>query len=72
MALACAALTVSRTAFYQWHKHTPSSRELTDAELLANIRVTHHTLAFLTLAMVAHFASAVITAQRGQMPPSAS
>jgi transposase InsO family protein len=30
---ACAMLEVSRSAFYEWHKHIPSARQLADAEL---------------------------------------
>ena len=29
---ACELLEVSRSAFYQWHQHLPSARELADAE----------------------------------------
>jgi putative transposase len=29
----CELLEVSRSAFYEWHKHTPPARELADAEL---------------------------------------
>ncbi len=36
--VACASLEVSRAAFYEWHKHLPSTHELTDAELLVKIR----------------------------------
>lgn len=38
---ACATLEVSRTAFYDWEKHLPSTHELTDAELLVKIRTIH-------------------------------
>ena len=30
---ACALMEVSRSAFYEWHRHTPSARDLADAEL---------------------------------------
>ena len=30
---ACELLEVSRSAFYEWHKHVPSARQLADAEL---------------------------------------
>jgi len=30
---ACVLLEVSRSAFYEWHKHIPSARQLADAEL---------------------------------------
>ena len=30
---ACALLEVSRSAYYQWHQHRPSARQLADAEL---------------------------------------
>ncbi|MGH2403255.1 MAG: IS3 family transposase [bacterium] len=39
--LACAALEVSRTAFYDWAQHVPSNHERTDAELLAKIQAVH-------------------------------
>ena len=41
VALACATLEVSRTAFYDWQRHIPTSHELTDAELLEKIRTIH-------------------------------
>ena len=37
----CELLEVSRAAFYQWHKHEPSTHELTDAELLAKIKAIY-------------------------------
>lgn len=33
VAKACVLLEVSRSAFYDWHKHVPSAREVADAEL---------------------------------------
>ena len=33
VARACALLEVSRSAFYQWHQHSPSARDVADAEL---------------------------------------
>ena len=33
IAMACALLEVSRSAYYEWSKHVPSARELSDAEL---------------------------------------
>jgi putative transposase len=33
VAKACALLEVSRSAFYEWHKHVPSAREIADGEL---------------------------------------
>ena len=37
VAKACALLKVSRSAFYDWHKHVPSAREVADAELGSRI-----------------------------------
>ena len=31
--MACALLEVSRSAYYEWSKHIPSTREVSDAEL---------------------------------------
>jgi hypothetical protein len=33
VAKACALLDVPRSAFYDWHKHVPSAREVADEEL---------------------------------------
>ncbi len=33
IAMACALLEVSRSAYYEWSKHVPSARDLSDAEL---------------------------------------
>ena len=33
VAKACELLMVSRSAFYEWSKHTPSAPEIADAEL---------------------------------------
>ncbi len=38
---ACELLEVSRAAFYEYRKHTPSQRDLSDAELLEEIREIH-------------------------------
>jgi putative transposase len=38
---ACAVLKVSRSAYYQWSKHTPSARERQDAELGEHIARIH-------------------------------
>ena len=38
---ACELLEVSRAAFYEYRKHTPSQRELSDRELLEQIREIH-------------------------------
>lgn len=38
---ACELLEVSRAAFYEYRKHTPSLRELSDRELLDKIREIH-------------------------------
>lgn len=38
---ACGLLEVSRSAFYEWHKHVPSARQVADAELGERIRVIH-------------------------------
>jgi transposase InsO family protein len=35
---ACELLEVSRSAFYEWHKHVPSAREVADAELFERIQ----------------------------------
>jgi putative transposase len=35
---ACALFEVSSSAFYVWHKHLPSTHELSDAELLGKIK----------------------------------
>lgn len=37
----CAAVGVSRSAFYAWRKSTPSKRQLANARLLAEIRAIH-------------------------------
>jgi len=37
VAKACALLKVSRSAFYQWHQHAPSARELADTELAERV-----------------------------------
>ena len=41
VAKACALLEVSRSAFYEWSKHTPSAREIADAELAERIEQIH-------------------------------
>ncbi len=33
----CELLKVSRSAFYEWHQHRPSARQLADAELAVRI-----------------------------------
>jgi transposase InsO family protein len=38
VAKACELLEVSRSAFYEWHKHTPSARQLADDELAERIQ----------------------------------
>jgi transposase InsO family protein len=38
---ACALLEVSRSAFYEWHKHLPSARKLADDELGERIEAIH-------------------------------
>lgn len=38
VAKACALFEVSSSAFYQWHKHLPSTHELCDSELLGKIK----------------------------------
>lgn len=38
---ACALLEVSRSAYYEWHKHTPTAREVGDAELGERIVAIH-------------------------------
>ena len=37
VAMACRLLEVSRSAYYEWSKHSPSARELSDAELAEKI-----------------------------------
>jgi transposase InsO family protein len=41
VAKACALLEVSRSAFYEWSKHTPSRREIADGELGERIEQIH-------------------------------
>ena len=41
VAKACALLEVSRSAFYDWSKHTPSLREIADGELAERIEQIH-------------------------------
>ena len=38
VAKACCLLEVSRSAFYEWHKHLPSARQLADDELAQRIQ----------------------------------
>lgn len=38
---ACALLEVSRSAFYEWSKHSPSRREIADGELGERIEQIH-------------------------------
>jgi putative transposase len=38
VAKACALLEVSRSAFYDWHQHVPSARQIADAELAERIQ----------------------------------
>ena len=37
VAKACTLLEVSRSAFYEWHRHTPSARQVADDELAVRI-----------------------------------
>jgi hypothetical protein len=39
VAMACVLLKVSRSAYYEWSKHIPSARDLSDAELGNRIEV---------------------------------
>ena len=41
VAKACGLLEVSRSAFYEWHHHTPSDRAAADGALLERIQVIH-------------------------------
>ncbi len=41
VAKACELLEVSRSAYYEWSKHTPSSRQLADDELAQRIEKIH-------------------------------
>jgi putative transposase len=43
VAKACALLEVSRSAFYDWSKHTPSPRQVADDELAERIKKIHTT-----------------------------
>jgi hypothetical protein len=38
---ACELLDVSRSAYHQWHQHTPSAREICDQELIERIENIH-------------------------------
>ena len=38
VATACCLLEVSRSAFYEWHKHVPAARQLVDDELAQRIQ----------------------------------
>jgi putative transposase len=42
VAKACCLLEVSRSAFYEWHKHVPSARQLADDELAQRIQAIWH------------------------------
>jgi transposase InsO family protein len=41
VAKACALLEVSRSAFYEWHQHLPSARQLADDELAERIQAIY-------------------------------
>lgn len=41
VSMACRLLEVPRTAYYEWSKHTPSPRQLSDDELAAKIEEIH-------------------------------
>ena len=41
VAKACELVEVSRSAFYEWHQHRPSPRELADAELAERIQAIY-------------------------------
>ena len=41
LAKACELLRVSRSAFYDWHQHTPAARQISDAELSERIGAIH-------------------------------
>jgi transposase InsO family protein len=41
VAKACELLEVSRSAFYEWHQHRPSTRELADAELAERVQAIY-------------------------------
>lgn len=41
VAKACELLGVSRSAFYQWHRHEPSAREVVDGELAREIQAVY-------------------------------
>jgi putative transposase len=41
VAMACVLLEVSRSAYYEWSKHVPSARDLSDAELGDKITDIH-------------------------------
>jgi transposase InsO family protein len=41
VAKACVLLEVSRSAYYDWHRHVPSARQLADAELAERIQAIY-------------------------------
>ena len=41
VAKACDLLGVSRSAFYQWHRHEPSVRQVVDDELAGEIQAVY-------------------------------
>jgi transposase InsO family protein len=41
VARTCGLLEVSRSAYYDWHRHVPSAREVTDAELGERLAAIH-------------------------------
>jgi transposase InsO family protein len=42
VAKACELLAVSRSAFYDWHKHLPSARQVADDDLAERIEAIYH------------------------------
>src|SRR5207244_3341608 len=41
VARSCELLEVSRSAFYEWHQHRPSTRQLADEDLAARIQAIY-------------------------------
>ena len=41
VAKACELLEVSRSAFYDWHQHIPSARQVADEELAQRIQAIY-------------------------------
>ena len=68
VAKACELLEVSRSAFYEWHQHVPSARQLADDELAERIQSDLRRLA--GHLWLASGASAAATRRRARRPAS--